>query len=66
MIRTDKLKGIIVKKGFSQSEIAEKIGMSPRTFYGKMKNGVFGSVEIQLMVDILHIEDPTAIFFARK
>nr|DAT36394.1 MAG TPA: hypothetical protein [Caudoviricetes sp.] len=31
-----------------------------------MKIGVFGSDEIQIMIDELHIEDPAAIFFAKK
>lgn len=66
MIRTDELKGVIAKNGYSQSDIAVKIGVTPKTFYEKMKNGVFGSDEIQIMIDELHIEDPMPIFFARK
>lgn len=66
MIKTDELKGIIVKKGFSQSDIAHKIGITPKTFYEKMKNGVFGSDEIQIMIDELSIEDPVSIFFASE
>lgn len=31
-----------------------------------MKIGIFGSDEIQIMIDELHIEDPTAIFFAKE
>ena len=42
------------------------IGITPKTFYEKMKIGVFGSDEIQVMIDNLKIEDPIAIFFARK
>lgn len=64
MIRTDKLKGIIVENGFSQQDVAKEIGISPKTFYEKMKNGVFGSDEIQIMIQMLHIEDPVSIFFA--
>ncbi len=66
MIKTDELRGLIVKNGFSQKDIAKKIGVTPKTFYDKMKNGVFGSDEIEVMIEELHIEDPTAIFFARK
>lgn len=66
MIRTDELKGIIAKNGWSQSDVAGMIGITPKTFYEKMKNGVFGSDEIQIMIDELHIEDPVAIFFANK
>lgn len=62
MIRTDELRGVIAKNGLSQSEVAAKIGVTPKTFYEKMKNGVFGSDEIQIMIDELHIDDPMAIF----
>ena len=65
MIRTDELKGVIAKNGLSQSDVAAKIGVTPKTFYEKMKNGVFGSDEIQIMIDELHIDDPMAIFFAK-
>lgn len=66
MIKTDELRGVIAKNGCSQSDIAIKIGVTPKTFYEKMKNGVFGSDEIQIMIDELHIDDPMAIFFARE
>lgn len=66
MIRTDELRGIIAKNGLSQSDVALKIGITPKTFYEKMKNGVFGSDEIQIMIDELHIDNPVDIFFARS
>lgn len=47
MIKTDELRGIIAKNGLSRSDVASKIGVTPKTFYEKMKNGVFGSDEIQ-------------------
>lgn len=66
MIRTDELRGIIAKNGLSQSDVALKIGITPKTFYEKMKIGVFGSDEIQIMIDELHIEDPAAIFLPKS
>ena len=66
MIRTDELRGVIAKNGLCQSDVAAKIGVTPKTFYEKMKNGVFGSDEIQVMIDELHIDDPMAIFFAKE
>ena len=64
MIRTDELRGIIAKNGYSQSDMAKMIGITPKTFYEKMKIGVFGSDEIQIMINELHIKDPISIFFA--
>lgn len=66
MIKTDELRGIIAKNGLSQAAIAKKIGITPKTFYEKMKSGIFGSDEIQIMIDILQIKDPTSIFFAKE
>ncbi len=66
MIKTNELKGIIAKNGFSQSDVASMIGITPKTFYEKMKNGVFGSDEIQIMIEELNIENPIAIFFAKE
>ena len=66
MIKTDELRGIIAKNGLSQSDVASKIGITPKTFYEKMKNGVFGSDEIQIMIEELHIDNPSAIFFAKE
>ena len=63
MIKTDELRGVIAKNGLSQSDVAKMIGITPKTFYEKMKIGVFGSDEIQIMIDKLHIKDPVSIFF---
>ena len=57
MIKTDELRGVIAKNGYSQSDIARMIGVTPKTFYEKMKSGVFGSDEIQIMIEKLKIED---------
>lgn len=66
MIRTDKLIGKIAENGYSQTDMAKAIGVTPKTFYAKMKAGVFGSDEIEIMIDKLSIDDPMAIFFARE
>lgn len=66
MIRTDKLRGVIAEKGYSQADVAAMIGITPKTFYEKMKIGIFGSDEIQKMIDGLGIEKPMEIFFAQE
>ena len=66
MIKTDDLRGIIAKNGLSQTDVAKMIGVTPKTFFEKIKNGVFGSDEIQIMIDELHIENPMPIFFAKE
>ncbi len=66
MIKTNELRGIIAKNGYSQADVAGMIGITPKTFYEKMKIGVFGSDEIQIMIDNLKIEDPMKIFFTHE
>lgn len=66
MIRTDRLKGKLAEKGISQSEMAKMIGITPKTFYEKMARGVFGSDEIEVMIERLNISDPVDIFFAKE
>lgn len=62
MIDTQKLKGIIVANNATQQDVAKMIGVTPKTFYEKMKKGVFGSDEIQIMIDKLNIDDPVSVF----
>lgn len=66
LIRTDKLRGIMAEKGYSQKDMAAFIGVTPKTFYRKMKNGVFDSDEIQVMMEKLKMENPMEIFFAKE
>jgi hypothetical protein len=60
------LKGKIAEKGKSQSDIAKAIGIAPKTFYDKMNKGIFGSDEIEIMINVLEIDDPMRIFFAQN
>lgn len=64
MVDTARLRGLIAEKGLSQRKIAHMIGITEKTFYEKMKRGVFGSDEISALLSILDIKDPTPIFFA--
>lgn len=64
MIATDKLRGVIAERGFSQRLVAQHLGMTQQTFYRKMKKGVFDSDEMMEMVRFLNIENPLDIFFA--
>ena len=66
MIDTNALKGKIAERGLSQARVAKHIGITPKTFYEKMSRGVFGSDEIEAMIQLLEIDDPVRIFFANK
>jgi transcriptional regulator with XRE-family HTH domain len=66
MVDANRLKSVIVLNGKTQEDVAKHIGMTPKTFSLKMKKGVFGSDEIEKMIEYLNIEEPIPIFFAKK
>ena len=65
MVDVNRLKSVIVLNGKTQEDVAKHLGMSSKTFYLRMKKGVFGSDEIEKMVEYLNIEEPMPIFFAK-
>lgn len=66
MVNTDELRGVIAKNGKTQTDVARMLNITPKTFYARMKKGVFGSDEIQIMIDKLHIDNPMDIFFTQN
>ena len=66
MVNTKALHGLVVASGLTLTDLAKMIDVAPATLYRKMKKGVFGSDEIQKMIDGLDIKDPMAIFFANE
>lgn len=66
MIDTKALKGLIVSRDMTQKDVAQHLKMHPKTFYAKMKRGVFGSDEMEGMIELLSIENPSDIFFASE
>ena len=66
MLDRKALRAEIVRNGLTQKELAKILGMSEKTFITRMKKGVFGTDEVEIMVSTLNIEDPLRIFFANK
>lgn len=66
MINTNKLLGIFAENRKTKQEVAKILGISPKTLGLRLKNGVFGSDEIEKMIDAFNIDDPMSIFFARE
>ena len=66
MLNRNALRAEIVKNGYTQQKVAEKIGMSEATFYRKMRDGSFALDEAGKLIKLLDIKDPTQIFFASK
>ena len=66
MVRTDLIRGKIAEKNLSGIKMAKILNIAPKTFYSKMKTGVFTSPEMQKIVDTLQIENPSEVFFAKE
>ena len=64
MVHVKKLRGKMAEKGRTGKDMARVIKKTPKTFYDKMKRGVFDSDEITAIVEDLGIENPLEIFFA--
>ena len=66
MVDVRALRGEMAKNNVSQTQMAKTLGIAPKTFYNKMKNGNFGCDEAKLMTNELNIADPVSIFFAEE
>lgn len=66
MVKVNKLLGIFAENGKTKQEVAKIIGISPKTLGERLDRGVFGSDEIEILIDTFHIEDPMSIFFAKE
>lgn len=64
MVNVKKLRGKMAENGRTGIDMARVIKKTPKTFYEKMKKGVFDSDEITAIVEDLGIENPMEIFFA--
>lgn len=62
MVNTNELKAAIVRKGLTQKEVAKQLNMSERTLTNRFSRGIFGSDEIEKLMNVLDISDPMPIF----
>jgi len=66
MTNTLKLKALMVEKGFTQQQLAKKLGISEQSLNYKINNKrEFKASEIQALTKILDVQDVDSIFFAR-
>ena len=65
MLDKNALRAESVRHGLTQKELATLLGMSEKTFIRRMQKGVFGTDEVEVMISVLHIQDPQKIFFAK-
>ena len=63
MINQEGLREIWISKGYTQDKVAKKIGLQVRTFRNRIKNGTLTTNDIDKLVELLDIKNPTSIFF---
>ena len=66
MINANLIRAKIVENGMNQKIVAEKIGMSEKTFSIKMNNGKFGLDEAEKLIKLLKIDQPNKYFFTQE
>lgn len=66
MVLTNEIRGKMVARGFTQKQLAEKLEISERTLANKLTKGVFTTTDVEKLIDILKIDNPMEIFFAKK
>lgn len=65
VVNVNLLKSYMVKAGYNQKMLAQKLGISEQTLTRKLKKRVFGTDEAAKLVEILGIDNPQAVFFGR-
>lgn len=63
MINQKILREMWINKGYTQDEVAKEIGLQVRTFRNRIKKGTLTTNDIDRLVDLLDIKNPTPIFF---
>jgi transcriptional regulator with XRE-family HTH domain len=63
MLNVLEFKAAMVRKGYTQKMLAEKLGISEKTLCERLKAQRFGTEEIEQLIPLLEISDPMAIFF---
>jgi DNA-binding XRE family transcriptional regulator len=64
MVNKNLLKGKMAEAGMNQKQLAQAIGMAEKTLSIKINTGKFGLDEADKIISVLHIQEPSPIFFA--
>lgn len=66
MVLTNQIRGLMVMKGYNITSFAEALDMASKTLSSKLQSGNFTVEEAYKIIDLLDIENPGAIFFAKQ
>lgn len=65
MLDVNALRAEMARNRVTQKKLSKAIGISEKTFISRMKKGVFGTDEAQIIADTLKLSNPASIFFAK-
>ena len=65
MVNILELRAEMARKGYNQIKLAREIGIVRQTLARKIRNERFTTGEVEKIVQVLRITDPTRIFFAQ-
>ena len=63
MIDVSALRAEMARNNITLKDAAKEIGITPKTFSAKLKKGVLGTDEAEILIRILNIQCPEVIFF---
>lgn len=63
VVDTNKLKGLIVERGLTQTEVHNRMGLSKRQWQCRIEKKKFDSDDMMKLIAILDIDNPSPIFF---
>lgn len=66
MVDIPRLKAQMALKGETGRSLAKKMGVHENKVYYRMKTGNFSLAECMKLIEILSIENPNEIFFAKE
>ena len=66
MVQANEVLACMARAGKTRGDVANALGICPRTLTAKLKSGVFKSNEIETLIDMLHIDNPMDVFFAHE
>lgn len=66
MMRKDLLKQWIAQNKLTLGDIASGLEVTPRTLYSRMRRGNFRADEMACLIRLLHITNPSEVFFNFK
>lgn len=63
MMRKELLRQWIARNNLTLRQVANSLGVTPRTLYNRMRRGDFRANEMACLIRLLRITNPSEVFF---